>query len=174
MLLLLIIYSNSFRVPFHYDDFVNIVDNPNIHMRDFSLSSLKNALYGKKLNQTYDSRPLSYLTFALNYYSDQTDVFGYHIVNFIIHYISSVLLFFLLHATMVISRPVRDYQKYAYPIALLAAFFWASHPIQVTAVTYIIQRMASMAAMFYLMSMLSFVFYRLQTANPAQSGSGLS
>jgi len=161
LLLLLVIYGSSFRAPFHYDDYVNIVDNPNIHLRDFSLHSLRNVLYGKKPNHTWDTRPLSYLTFALNYYVGRTDVFGYHAVNFAIHYLSSVLLFFLLHLTLAASFAVRDDPKHVYSLSLLSTIFWATHPIQVTAVTYIVQRMTSMAAMFYLMSMLFFALYRL-------------
>lgn len=161
LMLLLILYGSSFRVPFHYDDFFNIADNPNIHMHEFSLDSLKKVVHGKKLNLTYDTRPLSYLTFALNYYFSQTDVFGYHVVNFLIHYTSSILLFLLLHLTLSISGPIRDYHKHAYSISLLSTIVWASHPIQVTAVTYIVQRMTSMAAMFYIMSMLFFALYRL-------------
>ena len=169
LILLLIIYSNSFHAPFHYDDFLNITDNPNIHLRDFSLDSLKNILYGKNLNQTYDTRPLSYLTFALNYYISRNNTFGYHIVNFTIHFFSSILLFLLIHITLKLQSPAKDSLKTIYPVALLSTCFWASHPIQVTAVTYIVQRMASMSAMFYILSMLFFIFFRV-TAGTRRKG----
>jgi tetratricopeptide (TPR) repeat protein len=38
-------------------------------------------------------------------------------------------------------------------VALLASVFWAVHPIQTQAVTYIVQRMTSLAGMFYIMSL---------------------
>jgi tetratricopeptide (TPR) repeat protein len=46
-----------------------------------------------------------------------------------------------------------QYENIAYPLALLATFLWALNPVQVTSVTYIVQRMASMAGLFYIMSM---------------------
>ncbi len=171
LILLLIIYSNSFHAPFHYDDFLNITDNPNIHLREFSLDSLKNILYGKKLNHTYDTRPLSYLTFALNYYFSRNNTFGYHIVNLTIHCITSILLFLLIHITLKLQNPATDSLKNIYPISLFSTLFWASHPIQVTAVTYIVQRMASMSAMFYILSMLFYIFFRVH-AEAKQKGIG--
>ena len=50
--------------------------------------------------------------------------------------------------------------RHSYSIALLATFFWAMHPLHVSAVTYIVQRMASMAAMFYLMAMFFYLLAR--------------
>ncbi|MBU1057807.1 MAG: hypothetical protein KJ804_05745 [Proteobacteria bacterium] len=44
--------------------------------------------------------------------------------------------------------------------ALLAATLWAIHPIQVQAVTYIVQRMASMAAMFYIVGFYCYCRFR--------------
>jgi tetratricopeptide (TPR) repeat protein len=48
-------------------------------------------------------------------------------------------------------------------IALLAAILWAVNPIQTQAVTYIVQRMASMAAMFYIMAMYCYIRGRLES-----------
>ncbi len=99
------------------------------------------------------SRPLSYLTFALNYLLGGKEVFGYHAFNFITHYLTAVFLFLLIYNTLQLPLFEDQYKTTAYPIALLSTFLWATHPIQVTAVTYIVQRMASMAALFYIMSM---------------------
>ncbi len=48
-----------------------------------------------------------------------------------------------------------------YFIAALAATFWAVNPIQTQAVTYIVQRMASMAAMFYIIGIFCYLRARL-------------
>jgi tetratricopeptide (TPR) repeat protein len=53
-----------------------------------------------------------------------------------------------------------EYEYSSYAIALLATFFWATSPVNVTAVTYIVQRMASMAGMFYIMSMYFYLIGR--------------
>ena len=108
-------------------------------------------MYG--FDQERPSRPLSYLSFALNYYFDGMDVFGFHVVNFIIHYLAAVFLFLFIYNTLKLPLLRDKYKNIAYPVALLATFFWAINPVFVTSVTYIVQRMASMAGLFYIMSM---------------------
>src|SRR3989337_823692 len=69
------------------------------------------------------------------------NVFGYHAVNLIILYFSGIFLFLFIYRTLKLPRLKSDYGSSSYAIALLAAFFWAVNPVQVTAVTYIVQRM---------------------------------
>jgi tetratricopeptide (TPR) repeat protein len=45
-------------------------------------------------------------------------------------------------------------------IALLGTFLWAIHPIQTQAITYIVQRQASLAAMFYMIAMFFYILFR--------------
>ena len=150
-IVLISIYSNSFYGDWHFDDYANIVDNHYIQIKSFSWSEIKHCIYG--LAQERPSRPLSYLSFALNNYFHGTDVFGYHVVNFIIHYLASVFLFLFIYNTLKLPRLKDQYEKIAYPMALLSMFFWAIHPVWVTSVTYVVQRMASMAGLFYIASM---------------------
>ncbi len=102
LIILILIYSNSFYGEWHFDDFNNIVDNPYIKMKSFSWSAIKHCIYG--LDQTKPSRPLSYLSFALNHQFGGLDVFGYHVVNFIIHYFSSIFLFLFIYNTLKLPR----------------------------------------------------------------------
>ena len=148
---LLIIYANSFRGQWVFDDSYNIIENSNIYLKTLDWPEIKKTFYGPEGKKV--SRPLAYFSFALNYYINGLNVFGYHIVNFIIHYLTSIFLFLFIYNTLRLST-IRDrYGQASYSIALLATFFWASSPLQVTAVTYIVQRMASMAGMFYIMAM---------------------
>jgi len=160
LIILVVIYSNSFYGEWHYDDFVNIVDNPHIQMKSFSWPEVKQCVSG--IYQDRLSRPLSYLSFALNYRLGGMDVFGFHVVNFIIHFLSSVFLFLFIYNTLKLPLLRDKYNAIAYPLALLATFFWAIHPLFVTSVTYIVQRMASMAAMFYILSM--YFYLKARTA----------
>ena len=150
-IILLAIYSNSFYGEWHYDDFANIVDNPHIQMKSFSWPEIKQCISG--IYQDKLSRPLSYLSFAINYRLGGMDVFGFHVINLIIHYLSSIFLFLFIYNTLKLPLVRDKYSTIAYPVALLATLFWAIHPLFVTSVTYIVQRMASLAAMFYILSM---------------------
>lgn len=149
---LIIIYGNSFRASWHYDDYTNIVENRHIHAKNLSWDELKNVVYKNKPGKEYNSRPLAFLTFAVNYYISKLDVFYYHTVNFVIHYLASIFLYLFIFRTINI-LDVKKSTFHAHSVALLSTFLWSTHPIQVTAVTYLVQRMASMAALFYIMSM---------------------
>ncbi len=153
---LLLIYKNSFHCEFHFDDFRNISENKNIKIKSLNWKELKKTFRGKADSKSLN-RPLAYFTFALNYHFNKTDVFGYHLVNFVIHYLSSVFLILLFFNILKLPSVGIFYQKNRYAISLLAVFLWATHPIQVSSVTYIVQRMASMAAMFYFLSMYFYI-----------------
>ena len=150
--ILVVIYANSFDCSWHFDDYINIVENPGVQIKTLSWQEIGRSLYGIAGGARWQ-RPVSYFTFAMNYYFDGLNVFWYHVVNFFIHYISSVFLFLFIYNTLKLPILERRYEKHAYSIALLAALFWAINPVEVMAVTYIVQRMASMAAMFYIMAM---------------------
>lgn len=161
LIILLAIYSNSFYGEWHFDDFANIVNNPHVQIKSFSWDEIKNCFYG--LEQERLSRPLAYLSFALNYYFDGENVFGYHLVNFIIHYLAAVFLFLFIYNTLQLPLLREKYATIAYPVAMLSTFLWAVNPVHVTSITYIVQRMASMAALFYILSMYFYLKARTNT-----------
>jgi tetratricopeptide (TPR) repeat protein len=149
--ILIIIYSNSFQGDWHFDDFANIIENQHIQIKSLSLPEIKQSFTG--IYQDRILRPFSYLSFALNYYVGGLNVFGFHLVNFFIHYLSSVFLFLFIFNTLKLPLCKDQYTNIAYPVALLATILWSIHPVFVTSVSYIVQRMTSMAGLFYIMSM---------------------
>jgi Tfp pilus assembly protein PilF len=151
LIILLAIYSNSFYGEWHFDDYANIVNNPYIQIKSFSWTEIKHCVFG--IFQDRLMRPLSYLSFALNYKVNGMDVFWFHVVNFIIHYLAAVFLFLFIYNTLKLPLLREKYSLIAYPVALLSTFFWALNPVQVTSITYVVQRMASMVGLFYIMSM---------------------
>ncbi len=155
---LLIIYGNSLNGVWIFDDEPNIVENKYVHVKTLEWESLEKTFYG--LDQKTISRPVAYLTFGVNYYFGQLNPFSYHVVNLFIHYLSSIFLFLFVYRTLNVDRLEAEYGSSSYAIALLSTFFWATNPVHVTAVTYIVQRMASMAGMFYIMSMYFYVLGR--------------
>jgi len=157
LIILLAVYSNTFDGNWQYDDFHNIVQNTNIHFNTISFDSIKAAIFSQ--------RPLPNISFGLNYYFNRLDVVGYHIVNLLIHYLSSIFLFLFVYNTLKLPVLQERYKNIEYSVALLATFFWALHPIQVTSVTYIVQRMASMSGMFYILSM--YAYLKARTSNNA-------
>jgi len=152
-ILVLSVYSNTFEASWHFDDENNILNNKPLHLTELNLQNIKNTFFASWDGGGKLYRPAACFSFALNYYFGRTEVFGYHVVNLAVHFIASLFLFLFIHNTLNLPLLKTRYGSNAYLIALLATILWAMSPVQAQAVTYIVQRMASMAGMFYIISM---------------------
>ena len=174
----LIAYSNAFGVPFVFDDGLQIELNPMIKNLNNFVLYFKGDNIGSTPGYSFSpSRIVGHLTFALNYAIGGLDVTGYHIFNLAVHIINAVLVYILVFITFQtpyfsreksnvkhgrsenVSRSVDD----SHFTALFAALLFVSHPVQTQAVTYIVQRFASLATMFYLFSLVLYIYGRLRT-----------
>ena len=163
LLFLLGTYSNTFNASWQFDDKPNILNNSPLKITDLKPGTLWSTFFAKP-GQTQGRlyRPLPCLTFALNWYWGQGDSFGFHFVNVIIHLINATLLYFTIFTLFRTPNLKGKYSHHQiYQIAFFGAALWAINPIQTQAVTYIVQRMASMAAMFYLLGILLHIKGRL-------------
>ena len=107
-------YANTFRVPFQFDDAPNIVSNPSIRFKTLSVE-----WFDKLIKLNNDSiRVFSYFTFALNHHFGGLNVFGYHLVNLLIHLSSGLLLYWFLLLTFNLPSLKERYGSIAFPIAL--------------------------------------------------------
>lgn len=173
LVVLLLVYTPSFSGIWIYDDEPNILSNDNIHLTQVNLASLKKTFF-LKFQDLHTAerikRPLAYLSFALNWYVGKDQVFGYHVVNFLIHFTATVFLYLFIKNSLRLPLFANTYHGSAHTVALLSAIIWAIHPIHVTAVTYIVQRMASMAGMFTIMSMYGYLKARTADSRPREIG----
>jgi tetratricopeptide (TPR) repeat protein len=159
-----IAYSNTFNVPFVLDDRQNIVENQTIrNLEHFIKPSNAESFTGFVHYPKLKSRFIGYLSFALNYRLHGLNVRGYHMTNLAIHLLNGVLYYVFVvltfKAPLIEGSPLR---KRAGLIALFSALLFVSHPVQTQAVTYIVQRFSSLAAMFYLLSLLLYAKWRLK------------
>ena len=164
LLIVFIVYSNSFRGDWHFDDFPTIVENPNIRLQALDWDGLKKSFYGPTYGTDAQrvARPAAYASFALNYFFGGIDVTGYHIVNVLVHVLSAFFLFLLVRLTLTLPPMREEYGSVAYPVALLSSFLWATNPLHVHAVSIIVQRMASMAGLGYVAAL--YFYARARTA----------
>jgi protein O-mannosyl-transferase len=148
----IIVYSNTLHCSFEFDDFVYIINN-------FNIRNLHNFL---NIWEFYPCRFVTFLSFAFNYHFNGLNVFGYHLFNLSVHLISAILVWWFTLLTL--STPAMKEQKIAHhadSIALFIGLIFVSHPIQIEAVTYISQRTASLATLFYIASLCFYVKSRL-------------
>jgi tetratricopeptide (TPR) repeat protein len=155
-----IIYSHTFLYPFQFDDTLSITENPGIR----HLYNLQ-AIWG-----FYPTRFITYLSLAFNYHFGGLNVLGYHIFNLTVHLGCALLVFWLSFLTFL--TPFMKTQKIsrqAKLIAFFTALVFLTHPIQTQGVTYIIQRAASLATLFYLAAISLYVKSRLLEASRRRS-----
>jgi tetratricopeptide (TPR) repeat protein len=160
ILLGLVAYSNTFDVPFHWDSGTFIEKNPFVKNIDLLHAPPEGE---GKLHAATKRRYVGYLTFALNHRAHGAEVPGYHVVNTAIHLLNALLLYLLVvlaFRTPFLRRSTLA--EDARHVALLAGLLFVSHPVQTEAVTYIFQRLASLAALFCLLSISAYVGSRLQ------------
>jgi tetratricopeptide (TPR) repeat protein len=156
-------YANSFSVPFQFDDFGNITSSPK------TLDIHNPQVIWQHYTPT---RFVTYFSLAMNYHLGRENVFGYHVFNFAIHLANAILVFILLRLLIAAgnqSGPETLLRRHPallsspWLLALSASLIFVTHPIQTQAVTYIVQRAASLAAFFYLASMALYLKGRLRS-----------
>jgi len=142
-------YLNSFGGEFVFDDVPEIALNPAL---DQLLPPWEAMFHGHKA----PARPLPYLSFAVDRAVWGPSPFGYHVTNLVVHVIAALALFDLTRLTLLSPRLQGRWGSRAVSLALVIAGLWAVHPLQTQAVTYVYQRIESMAGMFCLLSLAAF------------------
>lgn len=146
-----LIYSNSFNVPFQFDDVKRVVG-----------IKAAQVLNIKEIFQYSKTRFLLYLTLALNFHFGHLNVFGYHVFNLAVHITASLIVFLL--CLYIFNSPKLagfNFKEHRYILSFFSALIFAVHPLQTQAVTYIWQRGESMAGMFYFLSLVLYAKFRL-------------
>jgi len=155
LLLAFALYYNALHGPFIGDSVPSIEKNAHIRLTQLSLKDLVRVGLAY-----YNNRPIAYISFALNYYFHHCDPFGYHVVNIIVHALASVWLFLFL--TAIFETPcLQSSLQRPTLIAALCALLWLVHPVQTQSVSYVVQRMNSLAAFFFVLAFWLYVKGRL-------------
>lgn len=147
-------YWNTLDVPFYFDDFRAIIENPAVHdPTDWG------AIWAYS-----PARFVGGLSFAFNYTLGEAEPAGYHIVNTLIHFLAATALWFFLAG--LVRSPVLGGEpapRWRVWVPLIAALMFVLHPLQTQAVTYIVQRFTSLAALWYLTALAAFTWGRLKS-----------
>jgi len=164
LIMVALTYANSLNCTWHFDDFPNIVENPRLHMKAISRDALEKAVFSDRNHPSFPYRPVACLSFALNYYLGGLNVRGYHLFNLGIHFITAFFLYLFIYRTLSLKAFAKYHDK-AFFISLLASSLWTLNPINTQAVTYIVQRMASLAGMFYVIGLYCYLRGRTSQKN---------
>jgi protein O-mannosyl-transferase len=159
------IYCLGLHGPFIFDDYPNIVDNPGVRLKDGSLSSLARGSLASPASDF--KRPLSSLSFGLNYLATGGAPAPMKITNIVIHVLNGVLVF--LFARMLLTRAGDNSPRARNPylVAALLAGFWLLLPINLTSVLYVVQRMESLANLFVMFGLVAYTQARARMQESA-------
>ncbi len=138
-------YSNSFEVPFQFDDLQRIQGGAANH-----------ALWPPWKGLATSTRPVAAYTFAIDYALHGSGVRGYHETNLSIHVASALVLLGVVRRSLSQGRLAPRYGPVADRLALVVALVWVAHPLQTEAVTYIYQRYESLMGLFFLLTLYGF------------------
>lgn len=149
----LVAYHNSFSGAFVFDDKGAILENPTLRDLWPPGSVLSPPINGLPVT----GRPVTNLSFALNYAVRATNPFGYHLVNTAIHLWCALTLFGVVRRTLLQPALSRRFGPHALSLATAAALLWATHPLQTAAVTYLSQRAETLASALILTALYAFI-----------------
>lgn len=142
-----ILFFATIHSPFLYDDAHAIEDNPYIK----NLSQFQQ-LVGV---QNIFNRSILLLTFSVNNDLGQLDVFGYHLINIMLHLCVGIILYFLTMELVRIEESsfAKIFQRLPIVVSLIHIF----NPINIGSITYLSSRSSVLATFFYLSSFYLFI-----------------
>ncbi|XP_068185661.1 protein O-mannosyl-transferase TMTC4 isoform X2 [Antennarius striatus] len=161
-LLALLCFINSYDGEFVFDDSEAIVNNKDLKPTTPLSNIWSNDFWGSNLssNSSHKSyRPLTVLTFRLNYLlAGGLHPIGFHVLNIILHAVISALMI----EVFAILIGGLDYDEtgrilnHAPKTSLLAALFFAAHPIHTESVAGVVGRADLLCALFFQLSFLTY------------------
>jgi len=148
-LLTVAVYYPGLSGDYMFDDRANLLQNRQLELGTLDLESLQIAAFSSGSGAL--RRPVSMASFALNRYFFGIAPFSHKVVNLCIHLLTGTALFLLGRMLL------QSYRQYRAPelsdrivtwLPLIVSGLWLVHPLNLTSVLYIVQRMTSLAALF--------------------------
>ncbi len=153
----LLIYWPGLSGPFVLDDMQNIVavhlDHMDWQAFVYTVTHNSSGMLG---------RVVSISSFALSGVQYGLDPWGYKFQNLLLHLCNGLLLLRLLFLTLQQITPSRSRDQQLL-CAVLVSAFWLLHPLQVSTVLYVVQRMTILSTLFMLAALLCYFEARTQS-----------
>ena len=152
----ILVYGNSLKNEFVYDDKILIVGNPAYQYFDtwkifFTPFSPANGV---------EYLPVRDITYAIDYLLWGEDPAGFHLSNLVIYLLTGIICYFLsfellhpLQKDAGRNEPTEDTRR----ISFLIALFYIVHPIHSQVVSFIMQRNALLSGLFFFLTIYSYL-----------------
>jgi tetratricopeptide (TPR) repeat protein len=157
------IYLPGLAGDYVFDDRPNLLDNKRLQLDTLDMESLQSAALSSGAGTL--RRPVSMASFALNRYFFGVSPYSYKAVNLVIHLLTGLGLFLfsrlLLRAYRRCNAPVLPDAASVW-LPVVVSGLWLVHPLNLTPVLYIVQRMTSLATLFLVCGLCLYVTGRLR------------
>jgi tetratricopeptide (TPR) repeat protein len=175
-----LIFLPGIAGPYVFDDYSNLLVNSYVRIRSLDFDSLRLASYSLAAGPLH--RPIAMASFAINYYfaGSFASSVPFKLTNIILHSINGILIFWFMR--FVLARVAQVYYRNlavtdaadtlraSTLLAGAIALLWVIHPIQLTSVLYVVQRMTELAALFTLLGLISYLSGRLAMLTGKKTG----
>lgn len=158
LLLTVFAYYPGLRGDFIFDDFPNLLNNAALKVESLSIRDFWAAALSSESGML--RRPVSMFTFAVNHYFSGFDPLPYKATNLVIHLLCGIALLTLGRDLLKTLRTTQDANLSDAAvrwIPLVVAAFWLVHPLNLTSVLYVVQRMTSLSALFSVLALIAFL-----------------
>lgn len=141
--LCVLVYWPGLQGDYVFDDVSNILDNQQVAITSLDLGSLRAAFYSGDAGPL--GRPISMLSFAINHYFTGFNPYYFKVTNLFIHLLNGVVVFWLCGSVL---KGLGFSKDKCYAGAVMVMAGWMLHPLNLTSVLYVVQRMTSLSALF--------------------------
>ena len=138
---------------FVFDDIPSIVNNDSLQVKQWSGDEFLKIATAPQISGSL--RVLPTLTFALDYWrAGSLDPGTFKATNVLIHALTTCALLWFFHLLLLIGG---TQDRRAWWAATGLALAWALHPLQVSSVLYVVQRMQTLGTLFLVLALLAYL-----------------
>ena len=159
-LLTVLAYWQGLFGPFVFDDYANLINGAFKNLPAADWSTLPQIAMSSGSGPL--RRPLSMGSFGINFLLTGLDPFWFKLTNLGIHVLNGLLIWRVAHLLIRLAGPKGPASRWI-PLACMG--LWLLHPMQLTAVLYVVQRMTSLSATFVMLGVLLYLHARIRLMN---------
>lgn len=148
-----ILFTPGLPGEFIFDDIPNITTNQALHLTQLDADALGKVLTGLQLSGNTRSLPM--LSFAVDYWrASGPDPMVFKTTNIALHAITAFVLAWFFRSLLLVAGIPSARVRWLAPALALA---WAAHPLQVSSVLYVVQRIQSMGTLFLILALWAYL-----------------
>ena len=162
--LTVVIYQPGLSGDYMFDDNSNLLSNSALAIKSLDLHELSKAALSSRSGNL--RRPVSMGSFALNHYFFGVNPYSYKLINLAIHLLTGLALFLLTRLIVDSYRHVHNTAfspRIARWLPVVVCGLWLAHPLNLTSVLYIVQRMTSLSSLFMVCALCLYMIGRRNT-----------